>query len=106
MSFYPLSNISSRQNFTEIIDDTSDERLISQLKKIGLYEQLLQQKPEAQTAPSLELTGLYSLCQKYRINLVSSGEFSDILDDLPSPSDPIDLALVQNRGEIIREVIE
>ena len=101
-----LSNISSRQTFPEAIDDKADERLISQLKEFGLYEQFLQKTTEAQTEPSLEITGFYSFCQVNQINLVSSGEFSDILDDLPNRSEPIDLALVQNQDEIIREVMQ
>ena len=101
-----LSNISNREDFPETINDKADERLISQLKEFGLYEQFLQKTTEAQTEPSLEITGFYSFCQVNQINLVSSGEFSDILDDLPNRSEPIDLALVQNQDEIIREVIQ
>ena len=58
-----LCNIPSRQNFPETIDDQADERLISQLKEFGLYEQFLQKTTEAQTIPSLDITGFYSFCQ-------------------------------------------
>ena len=76
------------------------------MKEFGLYEQFLQKITEAQTIPSLDITGFYSFCQLNQINLVSSGEFSDILDDLPNRSEPIDLASVQNQDEIIREVMQ
>ena len=101
-----LSNISDRAHFPESVDHQADDRLISQLKEFGLYEQFLQKTTEAQTIPSLDITGFYSFCQLNQINLVSSGEFSDILDDLPNRSEPIDLALVQNQDEIIREVMQ
>ena len=58
------------------------------MEEFGLYEQFLQKTTESQIAPSLDIT------------------FSDILDDLPNRTEPIDLALVQNQGEIIREVIQ
>ena len=101
-----LSNISDRAHFPESVDDQAFDRLISQLKEFGLYEQFLQKTTEAQTIPSLDITGFYSFCQLNQINLVSSGEFSDILDNLPNRSEPIDLALVQNQDEISREVMQ
>ena len=61
------SNFSSRRNSTEIIDDTADERLISQLKEIGLYKQFLKQTTEAHTAPSLDITVFYLFCPKHQI---------------------------------------
>ena len=97
-----LSNISNRQFFSETID----ERLVSQLNEFGLYEQFLQKTTEAHTIPSLDITGFYSFCQKNQTILVSSEEFSNILDDLPNRSEPIDLALEQSQDEIIREVMQ
>ena len=106
-----LSNISDRAHFPDSVDHQADDRLISQLKEFGLYEQFLQKTTEAQNIPSLDITGFYitgfySFCQLNQINLVSLGEFSDILDDLPNRSEPIDLALVQNQDEVIREVMQ
>ena len=101
-----LSNISDRAHFPESVDDQADDRLFSQFKEFGLYEQFLEKTTESQTIPSLDITGFYSFCQLNQINLVPSGEFSDILDDLPNRSEPIDLALVQNQDETIREVMQ
>ena len=52
-----LSNISDRAHFPESVDDQSDDRLFSQFKEFGLYEQFLEKTTESQTIPSLDITG-------------------------------------------------
>ena len=99
-----LSNIDSLSPFSEILNDDIDEHFLYQLRECGLYEQFLE-KHNPLFSSDLAINGFSSLVPVNHINLIDSGEFRDIRDDLPNRTGPLNSETFQIEDGTIREVI-
>ena len=98
-----LSNISETAPFSEELQPVVDEQFISQLKAHGLYEQFLARQPSDES--DIHLTDFFFLSSIPQVNLIKINDFEDVLNDLPSRTQPLDLVQEQQNDEVIREVV-
>ena len=73
------------------------------MKAHGLYDRFLAKK--ACVDPDINITGFYTFSSNPQVNLIETNNFEDILNDLPSRTQPLDLAQEQQSDEVFREVI-
>ena len=98
-----LSNISEVAPFCEELQPAVDEQFITQLKAHGLYDQFMA-KQHGNDA-DIHITGFFSLSSIPQVNLIGTNNFEDILNDLPNPTQPLDLVQEQQNDEVTREVV-
>ena len=77
--------------------------MITQLKAFGLYDQFLAKQPSDD--PDNNITLFYTILSIRQVELIETNDLEDILNDLPSRTEPLNLVHKKQNDEIIREVI-
>ena len=98
-----LSNISEVAPFSQELQPTVNEQLITQLKAHGLYDQFMAKQHGDN--PDIQIRGLFSLSSFPQRNLIETNDFEDILNDLFNRTQPLDLVQEQQNDEVIREIV-
>ena len=88
---------------SEELQPTIDEQFITQLKGHGLYDQFIVKQPTDDS--DIHVTGFFSPSSIRQVYLIETNDFEDILNDLPNPTQTLDLAQEQQNDEVIREVV-